>query len=1562
MRLCGWRASSPDFGQPFIRLGFSDEVDPEFASKFISTTPPVSFSTREKWFPSWGEDGILGADCNNVVLSGDFIPGKKYQIHIAGGLESRYGQKFIGNGKTFEVLIPDREPGVRFLSSAGRYLVPNGSMILPFQAVNVTNIHISVSKILPQNLLQFVMRESGRYDNWFANEEESHVKKLVRPVGECHYPVKYSTNEQVLVACSLAKIIGKEGHGAYFVNGGLPEGNGVVSKVVCVTDFGISAKVDKQAVYVLVTSLTTARPRAGVKVSVLSDCNEEIGSVRTGADGQARIPFAEDVSPIAVIVRDLWDGDVSFLPLTQRSSVPVPKQGANYVKSGECDAFVYTERGIYRPGEKVFCESLIRNHKQVAPEPFPVVLKLFGIRGDLLRTIPLMPDATGSASTSIVIPEAYQLGSYRLDLCTPGKKGKLLGSTSFKVESIVPPQIRVDVVDFPKRVDISKTGALAATISSSYLFGSPAAGLSSTATLELWPTPFTSPKWPGYHFADITGKKAILSSQTLKSVKLDKDGKASYTFLLKNLEKENTPVTASFKALVLEPGGRARPAVATGLVDTRPWYIGLCGKEVVQPDSQVSFDWALVKPDGSLHTGEEALSASLVLEDSTWSCKVNEQGQWVWEYETRDVPVFFDRPVPANQSGRGCYSFPAPEADWGDYRFTISDQTGNRSSVRFHVSFWDGDSQTDPAAFSKIELKPDRESYQVGDTASIHVTAPFDGSLWLVVQNDSVLQSTVIPLGRKETTVRLPITEALTPDVKLSATVLRPVKPEEIWAPHRSSGQISLSVRPLSKVLDVGIVAPTNMVPASKLVVSVGVTNRASGPVEDGTATIMVVDEALCLLTDLATPSPVDFFFREHVSGILYYDIFSDLMQVTDETLLGFRSHAGGDESQRWNVRLNPIKSRRFKPLSLVKANVPVRDGKAVAAFDIPEFAGQVRIMAVAHTREATGSSESRTTVRRNLIVQPDMPRCLAPGDKTELTVALFNQLPEKANVKVSVRCEGPLAVVSAPAPLTLPAKGSRSLVVPIRVLDQVGAAKVILDVHACGEHYSQTIDIPVRPTSAWETSNSSFLIPAGRSVLLAPAKDIVPSSFRQEIDITAFPVADVRSAIDYLVAYPYGCLEQTTSKAYPFLQLASLPEGIVPNREEYDPSVRVKAAIARIALSRRGNQGFSMWSDCLPVHCGGSLYAIQFLAEAIRAGYDTGEMTRETLREMVKHIHGWKHFDESKIVLCLALLEKPDYALMARLSENPELTVEQTARVALTYLVAGKPADGRKLLVRAGSPNSLQSAAILLEAWTKLDPKSPQCAECIEYINKARNSYCGHWLTTQRNALVARAFLTSLAATGAIQTNQAIQVRSQIEFNGKKEAIALPANKNHLTISEKRNGSVLLYNDGKNDLHVRRSIHAVPLATKRPAVQHGLGVFRNYYTPEGYAVDLSKVKRGDSIVVELVAVPTEETSDLIIEDLLPACLEVESIDLAKLNTFPWIRSNPYEALHAEARDDRVLVFPDTILGKAAFKWYYLARVVTAGEYAVPALHGEAMYKPEVFARGEEKRISIFRE
>ncbi len=1548
-----------------ISIELNHPATAENVANFIRIVPPVEFSVSVQDRSYWDDASIL-------TLTGPFEPGKKYAVTLAAGLRGRNGETLV-KPITRSVVFPSLAPACVF-AAPGRYLAPSDDFFLPIRVANITNVAVTAEHLLPANIVPFVMRETKRYSHWYnwENDDLGNAERLAVKAADFSIPVHAQRDKVTVIPCPLDSKLAAGKRGAYLVTlrptsdqGSLPN----ISRVICASDIGLSLLLQKEAgvARVWVTTLSTGAARADVQVTLYSDRNEILGKGVSNPSGLAEIHFDAKKEPVAVVGFNPSDGDLNFLPVANETSVNFVQPGQRaFVPEDGYEAFVFTDRGIFRPGETVFIQGLLRDGHATAPATvFPVELRVTKPDGKLYRKLTLMPDVRGALHAEVTIPEFLPSGHYTASIRLPGEDGKVLGEVEFLVESFVPPQIKVAVA--PARDTARRGDEVSATITSEHLYGAPAEGLRVDAGVTFLPLDFKPAGWERYTFGDSSVKFNAGVEKKFGEARLDAEGRRSVSFTVPGDLRAPVRAQAKVRGTVIENGGRTVTAYGNVVVDTAPYYLGLetVGRDWLKSGEEVSIPWAAVRPDGSPEPGVASLSASLIRIDSHWSFTLGDRGSYEWHREMTESKVLEARKVPAcGTDGRGLFSFKVPE--WGDYRLILSDTvTGASVSHTFWAS-WGGDRPTATDSFTKLEISPDRKSYAPGENARLQIRAPFAGTLFLVIKQDRVLQARTIAITNKTVEVVLPVTASIAPGVEVVASVARAAKPEEVWSPHRAVGTCFVSVQPVEHALRVAVEAPEVIRPSATAEVRVRVSAAGDGAAPaEARVTLFSVDEGICGLTDLKTPDPTAFFFSSRKGDFDYYDIYTRLMQVTDAKLTGFLSHTGGDDGLDLGKRLNPISARRFRPVSLKTYDVAVTNGLAVIPVDVPEFTGQLRFMAIAWTASATGSGEAFARVRRNLVVQPDLPRVLAPGDKSFLSISLDNTTASSIDVAFAVEGEGPVAVGKVPAPLSMAGRTRHTFTVPIEASEDIGVGRVKVRVEGSGEVFKDEIEIPVRPAAPWRTFNSSIALSSGESADFKPEADILAPSASQLVEVLSHPFCDVRAALGYLTGYPYGCAEQTTSAAFPFLYVGRLPDGFFEDGMRVRADTFVNAAIVR-DLSMFCYGGFSMWPSGSIASPFATYYVTLFLAEARRAGYARDLIDVDALVSALR-VRRWDDADSDDlcyIALNLALLGKSDKSLMTDLFEvRASLSSESRGKLARAFILTGDPHNARTLLDEAAAPPDLRAASFLLSAWVELDPSNARCVECVERINAEVDRKSGHWGTTQDNALAINALVAYTAAHGRDEKSPVVSASLAVRSGPRQETIVLPQAASAKWESREGQGDAVLRvtNTGDSTCYVRRAFTAVPVVTADPPASNGLQIVREYLDREGRAIDLAKVRQGDIVVVRLTVTSADDRDDLVIEDLLPACLEPECHNLVTEGGLAWLpQSDAWRwVIHTEFRDDRVLLFSGDVESHKAYTWHYSARAVSAGDYIVPAVQASAMYDPRVFARGASTRITV---
>ena len=1123
----------------------------------------------------------------------------------------------------------------------------------------------------------------------------------------------------------------------------------------------------------------------------------------------------------------------------------------------------------------------------------------------------------------------------------------VLGETHVGVESFVPPQIRVSLDGLP--ASVTNGADLAFSVKAEHLFGKPAATLASTAAVSLAPVPFEPKGWEDWMFGDAAKNVAPWRAHKDK-VTLDADGKSAFTFALARQGLPPAALKATVEGTVTETGGRAVTARGTVMVHAYPHYIGLQtrNRHFVDASRETAVRFVAVSPDGKPLKATPPLE--VLLERVSWvtSMRKTDKGlyEWVSERITSEV-------TNATHVTSGGWAFRTGEA--GQFLLTVTDPKSDASTS---WEFSAGDEGHQELAWNyekpeRVEIVFDKPEYRPGDTARAQIRAPFTGTAWLTLQRTFALEHRVITLTNNTAEVSWKVGD-WAPNVELAVAVVRPAVAEAVWRAHRAQGAAPLRVLPAERRLSVSVKKPAAAsAPRKTLSVSVAVRDAKGQPAEGARVTLFAVDEGICMLTGHKVPDPAAWFLAARDGGILLDDVYRALMPIADERMWGEASHIGGDGDDELLKRLNPVAARRFKPLSMWRANVAVGgDGTAEIPLDVPEFAGELRLMAVAWDAAGTGCSEDAVKIRRDVVVQPDFPRVLAPGDEATAVVALHNEraAPGEAAVTVSVKGAGPLSAQTSQQ-VTLAKGASLVLPIPLKARSEVGTGHVTVSVTG-GDAipYEETFELAVRPAQALRVTHETLSLKKGAAQTFAAPAGLMPGTVKQRFVCASSPTVDLLGALDYVTYYPYGCLEQTVSGAFPLLPLAALA-GSIPSEETtlaQEAPERVRAALARVRSMRRP-EGYAMWPDSQSVAQYATVYTAHFMVEARRAGHKVPDDDMETALAALRDV---SQRQEAYAVCVLALAGRPDAGRALRLFERVnELTNEERLLLARALARSGEPVNARKVMQSVPKAEGLREAAFGLLTGLELDRASPFVSVCAREIERLRDKG-GHWGTTQDNALALLA-LGAWRLAVPQEENGAFSAAFAWQGGGSQSGAT-----NAFACAAAGAMPVKVSNAGPGTLHITRCLEGVPLEPP-PAVSAGMTVRREWLTLNGEPVQTDVLTRGDLLVVKLtVDTGNRQMDDVVLEDLLPACLEIECADLRKAETLPWI-AVPSEdwVLHKEARDDRMLVFGKPVSGEV--EYFYSARVVSSGRFAVPATVASRMYAPDVVARTEAGNVTV---
>jgi len=1406
-------------GNDQIYVYLSAHPDMKVARNYISVGPMKEGSSAVSCRSYY--DYQVDKMSPTLIISGDFAYRTNPTLRIRKGLptEDRNGLA-LTNDFVYTWRRPDATPSAH-VADSGRYLPPGGERLVEVKARNTSNVVAEIRRILPQNVVQMLAREEHQYSRrWYGTADDDDTREIsgdfVRREVRCRNVP--NTWEKVRLAVRMDD--GGPTNGMYLVAIKNQRASDDY-RVVCISDLGLSVRECGGEVGVWVTSLMTGRPVAGAKVEVYSSANLRVAAGVSDAHGWCSPVRYEKGKAFAVVVRSASGDDMTFLALRDSMCVDEDAENGNrggYLKEEECAAFVWTERGIYRHDEKIFLQAILRNGRRQAPKPMPLEFELVKPDGKTLCTRSVMTDACGTAlCEDFTVPAEQPSGMWRIQAKIPGKGGRLLGSRTVKIEEFAPPQIRVRIAADEKRHPTN----LVYRIGAEHLFGGPARQLECEGAVVFEDAPFAPAKWKGWNFGNETlGLKP--NYRKLPKRVLDEKGECEYAAPVDTDDGlPKAAVKAIFEGTVFEDGGR--PATARKAIECHyyPYYIGAnLGDGLKLPESgDATVDLVLVDHSGEVLHGVHSVTARLERIDTVYTYRKQHNGSSTWDCERIKTVVVPGTQIRTDTDGRAQYRLPVDKD--GDYVLTVSDGIGGSFARRFYLSRWGDEAVraklSDPTL---VTITPDKAFYRVGETPRLLVKSPFAGWAMMSVMREREIYSEIVNLTNATSEVRLRLLDRdWAPNLEIYLSVVQCVSENTSHLAARAHGQTTVAIRPVENEVEVKLDAKRE---GQKLGVDIDAKGAAY-------AVVTVVDEGINLLTDEKTPDPVGHFAQPRHGEHPLFDIYGRILPVLDEKLRASGVKTGGGFGAEMLGRVSPEPTRRFKPLALWKSRVTLREGQGHAAFTLPEFVGEVRVTAVAYSDIATGSTSVRKKIVPNLVLQPDAPRFVAPGDEFSVTMPLRNTTKNDGLVNYQVG--------EIKGEVELFAGASTNVVMMLKAPKTPGQMEIRFIAQGLGETHEQTIVLPVRPAVAWRETTGIAKVEE-EDALRAALKD----GEHLSVKLCKVPTDELVSAYRWLADYPHGCLEQTSSRIFPLL---SGGLGVVSNREEY-----VAAGVRRVESMIREND-FTMWPDCnyAPWDRDVSLYAAHFLVEAEGAGVKMSSMSKA---RVMKFLDKWSVStnDSVSAYAChtLALVGKPDRDRMLRLYDRAkELDALSRARLARAFALDRDFKRAEKILETAYEPQNIREAAFTVLAMLEVNLDDVRIFPLVEYLMKNRDSARFCWGTTGDNA-------HALLAIGAYYR----------AHPGKE----------------------------KEPYLVWRKLTLPQLAEVKDD-SSGILIERKFYHANGEEADLKDLVRGEMLTVELKLTTdvTKTVNDLVIEDLFPACFEPVHSSTSNLRPSPsdWV-------------------------------------------------------------------------
>ena len=1522
---------TPDIDErPEVNLRFTSKLDTNQRLPKVSVSPTVkNLRVRRSY--------------STLELTGDFECGVQYRATVPGTLLSADGQS-LGKDQSITFKVPDYTPDVSFPMSHG-ILMPGGNLTVDMESVNADALEITARRVHVNNIIAHLRGTSDDATSRVL------VEKQIRLNGKHNKPAKQ--------ALDLDELLSHPTPGVYQIRARATNRYWARDKaVVAITNMGITVKQERDGCFVWVTALDSAKPLPGVRVSGLTYNNQVLAIATTNDDGVALLGNTNDHpdGPLWLITAEL-DDDISFIRPDRRPWVidDVSQSGRAWPKT--YDVMLYTERGVYRPGDTIRVTGIVREPDGTIPPAMPLSVTVTRPDGRQIADLYARTGTNGQGMFHVSLPTQSdgQTGRYKLTAGLPGSK-KTLGETSALVEAFVP--IRIELKSKPSQDRfIGKAARPQVEVSARYLFGQPAANLATTLNGTYEWVPFDSKQFSDFTFGDARYHKRMKLDE-IKG-RLDADGVA--TLKVKNPDGLRPGLwRARLTSTVTETGGRSVSNGFATFIDTASAHIGvkLPGGTMQSVGREFDVAWQRVTPTDQ--TADPApVSFSLVrVEYDNVIEQIN--GRPVWRSRER-LSVVKNKRVENDASGT--VSLKCKES--GQYRLTALDErSGSRTRIDFHaVSNASEAASVSMKQPERLELVLDKESYRHGENANVLLRAPFGGRVLLTVETNRVVHHQIVEIAENTATLTIPISDDLRGCAYISASVIRAIDPKRrTWLPHRAMGMARLMIDHRDQQPALVLIAPQKVLPGSTIDIEIN-TDSPSDLSRPGVVQLWAVDEGILLATSWRTPDPMNHFLSPRkslvVTGDVYGDLLPDHLRPTGMARIGAGGDKDGGESMR---RSSPVPSRTREPSVVWRESIKVGpDGRASVSMKMPQLNGRMRVMAVYVDHDRYAATEHDVILTSPLLVESSWPRFAAPGDDFDVPVKVFNNSGSEVSVSLSLDVDGPLDVALKHEGDLLVGPNESATVWAKATARSMGHVDVkvnaITRINGKSIHASAEAALPIRPVTAVNSESKLVRLPVGETFGYSPSPDFIPSTVKVRVNVSGKPDVQLMPAIEQLLDYPYGCVEQTTSRLHGILHAPDLIKQADASDVRADVARdMIDAGIARLWSMQTRSGGLSYWPGGRKPELWGTCYAAGFLIQAKRAGHRIDkQFTDELLAYLESEMdrRGDDRMDDNmRAVVChvLSAFDKPRPGWMTRLTEQPDsLDIAGRAHLAAAWFATGRRDMAMKSLAKdtigltaklstSGRITSqLRQEAVLLNTLLDIDREHAWIPMLAMRLDKARSD--GHWGTTLNTA-------TALSALARYQAQNSAEQR----FNGAIETadgrvVEFDYGKPLDVVLSPDNMPIKVRAEGEGACFVTVAAEGLMKAEAIKNRDSNLVVRRRWLDRKDKPVDPTKFKVGDLIQVEVeIHTPQKDSSvdNIAIVDALPAGLEVENPRLATSAG----RERTALPDRVEFLDDRVVLFTSVSNKKRVFR--YPLRVVTPGRFALPPIEASCMYDPSV--------------
>ena len=1628
------RIDQPENG---IEIIFSDPVSNTQDLKGLIDVPEVSSS-------------IFQIKENKVFVYFEAGKQNKLTLNIHEGIRNSQ-DKPLGTSHSISFSELNLKPQVEMATSAA-ILPDSKSLIIPFRAVNLYAVDLSVIRIFENNVLMFMqnnslssaneLRRSGRlvYKKtlWLAKDSSKDVHRWedysIDLAGLIHqepgaiyrvilsfrqeysaYPCGGSENKEMQFADNkssdnLTKVSGEtlsEDDEAvwdtpetyYYYNGSVPmdwsqyrwterdnpchpsyymNSDRIAACNIFASNLGMIVKRNSlNKLWIAVNNILDTKPVAKAQVTIYNFQLQPIGKGETNGEGLVEIT-PKGVPFIAVAEADKQKAYVRVVDGEEQSVSRFDVEGKDIQKG--LKGFVYGERGVWRPGDTLHISFMLEDREKRIPDKHPVALEIYNPRGQFYTKMISTQGTNGFYTFAVPTQADDPTGLWNAYV----KVGGTAFHKGLRIETIKPNRLKITLA-LPTILQASSKDVYA-PLTSSWLTGATASRLKAKVEMSLSKVNTQFKNYGQYLFNNPATDFTTVRADVFNGV-LDAEGRAGVNIQLPVATGAPGMLNATLTTRVFEPGGDA--SIYSQTVPFSPFtsYVGINlnqpkGK-YIETDKDHVFDIVTVNDQGQ---PVNRSNLEYKIYRISWS--------WWWENGEESFGTYINNssitPVASGNlqttGGKASFKFRINYPDWGRYLVYVKDrESGHATGGTVYIDWpdWRGRSnKTDPSGIKMLAFSLDKDSYEIGETATAIIPAAAGGRALVSLENGStVLQQQWLEVSDQgDTKLTFKITPEMAPNVYLHISLLQPHAQTVNDLPIRMYGIAPVFVTNRQTILQPQIKMPEVLRPETDF--NVTVSEKSGKPM---TYTLAIVDDGLLDLTNFKTPDPWNEFYAREALGIRTWDMYDDVLGASGGRYSSLFS-TGGDAS----LKPADAKANRFKPVVKFIGPFYLAKGKQQThTLKLPMYVGSVRAMVVAGQDGAYGNAEKTAFVRTPLMLLSTLPRVLSTQEEITVPVNVFAMENQVKNVTVSLEASGAGVQITGnrQQSLTFDQPGDQLAYFTLKTGSKTGKATIHLTASGNGQQTKETIEIEVRNPNPVVTLRNSQWIEAGQEAELSYTLAGSSSANNQvQLEVSRIPSVDISRRFDFLYNYQHHCTEQLTSKALPLLFVSQFKA--VDEQEAEKIKANVQEAIRQIYARQLPNGGFVYWPGNAVADEWITSYTGMFLTLAQEKGYAVHPNVLNKWKRfqraaaqnwrMPQEASNWQiwqsELQQAFRLYTLALAGAPEYGAMNRMKEQPGLSIQAKWRLAAAYALTGKMKPAGELVYNAETTvipyssmnliygSSDRDEAMILETLIlmKRDRDALQQAKKV-----SQNLAQENWFSTQSTAF-------ALMAMGRLAEQLSGTLDFTWNWNGKQQ----PAVKSAKAVFEKeiatspKSGTVSVKNKGKGALSVDLITRTQLLNDTLPAIADNIRLDVKYTDMAGSPISVEDIRQGTDFMSAVTLSNISGTSDysnLALTHIIPSGWEiynermiVPEVSSSSTNEANVPESSAGKYTYKDIRDDRVLTYFDLRRGES--KTFTVRLQATyAGNFILPAIQCEAMYDAAVQARTKAGRTTVSR-